>query len=453
MGQRDQTTDPEQRKTAENSGSLTDADKAADASLANSADVVIPITSRVVGLLCLVILGPWFIMVAGMMSRAEQSPPQLPTPSTSTVRNSPEVDVSSELLTESESRWGRLSQTRIKISPPIEFIEELDTSKVGSDWHFSNAWSMKLDELLASFGIEQPVRDELSPLSESSLDEVIHVTNEVLEKIPLTTRAKVYDHLAQDPRNVDQFNAFRFCGGSVDDWFQRSKLRPELVERIKTMVYSRGPVLFFSDLRLILPHLQNERERVRLLKVLSRESTRLVRLHVDKDSDIEALVDYWGRYGRAKDVRPILESLALKFKGGSIDIVHLLPPFARERIYTYPGTANGNSVVRRNSHWTALNFFGEETDDRYTSLSNVGEALHTDYYPISGEPSFGDLVCFTDKNGELFHTAVYIADDILYTKNSYRVSRPWMLLSTDEMLHFYPRLEPPTIRYFRRNDS
>tara|TARA_R110002049_G_scaffold27321_2_gene94142 strand:+ start:302443 stop:303729 length:1287 start_codon:yes stop_codon:yes gene_type:complete len=427
--------------------------KSAKRPVNQSAELVIPISRWAVVGLCVAILSPWLIVIALLLPKNQtMESGQAVIGASDQVDASPDSRMADSQVSEEPSS-GLLSQATITISPPIEFIEELDTSNVGSNWHFSRGWSAGLDELLAGFGLDAGIREQLRQLSESSPDGIVPVTNDVLQEIPLNVRAKVYDHLSKDVRNTDQFNAFRYCGRSVNAWFRDANLRPELIEQIKTMVYSRGPVHFFADLRLVLPHLQSEFERVQMLKVLSRESTKLVRIKVDPDTDIERLVDYWGRYGRGKDVRPILESLALRSQGGSVDLVHLLPPFARERIYTYPGTANGNLVVKRNSHWTALNFFGETPDDRFASIGQVGETLMNDYYPISGEPCFGDLVCLTDRNGDLFHTAVYLADEIVYTKNGHRVSRPWMLLSIDEMIHYYPRAEPPMIRYFRRKDS
>ena len=448
MGKRDRANDAQQSRSAGNTDSVSDQIKTLDAASETSVNVVIPISRRAIALLCLMIIAPWLIVIAGTMFIAKQSPKNIPVAKsmTTAVRNTAvEVTPGAE--------WGRHRIRESRFHLPSSSSRSSMCPRSARTGIFQ-----KLGQRISISGwpssvFPKPCVKNLRSCADSSLDEVIHVTNVVLEKIPLATRSKVYDYLAQDPRNVDQFNAFRYCGESFDEWFQSSNLRPELVEKIRSMVYSRGPVYFFADLRLIIPLLESDRERARLLKVLSRESTRLVRLHVDRNTDIEQMVDYWGRFGRAKDVRPILESLALSPGGGTIDLVHLLPPFARERIYTYPGTANRNLIVNRNSHWTALNFYNDVADDRYASMDQVGVALMDDFYQIAGEPKFGDIVGFTGKNGDLFHSGVFIADEMIYTKNGPRVSRPWMLLSIEEMINYYPRREPSELRYFRRKDS
>lgn len=55
--------------------------------------------------------------------------------------------------------------------------------------------------------------------------------------------------------------------------------------------------------------LPSEVERVHLLKTLSRQSTLLMKLLVGPETDVGALERYWGKVGRAKDLRPLLESL------------------------------------------------------------------------------------------------------------------------------------------------
>jgi hypothetical protein len=65
----------------------------------------------------------------------------------------------------------------------------------------------------------------------------------------------------------------------------------------------------------------------------------------------------------------------------------------------------------------------------------------------------GDLVVFA-AGGEIFHTAVYLADDVVFTKNGPRASRPWMLLPLEAMKAFYPRTRPIRVAFLsRRSDG
>ena len=306
-----------------------------DRTASPSKHLVLPISGLTLMLLLLVIITPSIMLLV-----------TFPLPSRPIANHEKPAKVKSvfaagatiDPVDETDSGWGRLEYSTITISPPLEFIEEMDVSKVGNHWHFRESDLPSLDELLTGFGVTEKNRHEILELRDADDADVIPVTNELLRKIPLSTRGKIYGYLANDERNRDQYNAFRFCGESADQWFENSGLRSDLVDQVKSMVYSNGTVHFFADLRLVISDLSSVRERMQLLKVLSRESTVLAKLRVEYQSDVERLVDYWGRYGRAKDVRPILDSFASRREGGMIDIVHLLPAFARERLYTYPGT-------------------------------------------------------------------------------------------------------------------
>jgi hypothetical protein len=52
----------------------------------------------------------------------------------------------------------------------------------------------------------------------------------------------------------------------------------------------------------------------------------------------------------------------------------------------------------------------------------------------------------------LFHSAVYIADDILFTKNGPNPSNPWMFARLQEVTDYYPQGEPVSVAYYRRKD-
>ena len=82
----------------------------------------------------------------------------------------------------------------------------------------------------------------------------------------------------------------------------------------------------------------------------------------------------------------------------------------------------------------------------------VAQTVARDWQPSDAPPLLGDLVFFHDEQGTVFHSAVYIADNILFTKNGPTPTRPWVLMPLDQMLQFYPRTSAVSCRYFRRRD-
>ena len=186
---------------------------------------------------------------------------------------------------------------------------------------------------------------------------------------------------------------------------------------------------------------------------MSRETTLLVRLRIDKSSDIEELVNYWGRHGRAKDVRPVIESLANIEGGERINIVCLLPTFARQRLYLYPPPPEREPAAKRDCHWTAFNFFADQPDDRFCQEQEVVKTLEQDYYRVFGDLKLGDIALFSNEPGKVTHSAVYVADDIFYTKNGSLSTRPWMLMRLEDMKDYYPSHKPVDARFYRRKDT
>jgi hypothetical protein len=178
-------------------------------------------------------------------------------------------------------------------------------------------------------------------------------------------------------------------------------------------------------------------EKRLVVKMFSRETTLLVKLRVEEGTDVEPLVNYWGKFGHSKDIRPLLESLSRTTGGATIDIIHLLTPFARDRLYTYPFPSEIAVEKRRDCFWSAMNFFNSTPDDRFTRFDEVKQTLQKDYYPVQGDPTFGDVIWFIDSKGTAIHSAIFIAQDFLFTKNGANANEPWILMDLDDLLAVY----------------
>ncbi len=347
--------------------------------------------------------------------------------------------------------WGVISMRRVVIAPPIEQIDEA-TFSPAPIWHFRDTSSTELVSLFAESHLADEQIEALMRVTRrdpANEGYIVEPPAALLRSLTADARARIYHRLARDRRNLAQVNAFRFWGDSPAQWMERADLSPRLREAVAPLVYRNGSFLFFADLPQVQSHLSDVAEGQRLVQALMGESTLMLRLHVAEGQDVEPLVAYWGGRGRAKDVRTILQSLANTPGGGSIDVVHLLPPFARARLYTYP---DDDGVLpagdTRDCHWSALNFFNRRADDRFANGTYVSQVFTTQYTTVD-QPQFGDLVVFMN-DGEIYHTAVYIADNVLFTKNGARMCRPWMLLPMSAMRDFYPTPDPIEIRYLRR---
>jgi hypothetical protein len=351
--------------------------------------------------------------------------------------------------------WGDLEYVPISIAPPGEFLVFLGDTEGRSKWHWANAGPDELGKLLEKAGLKAQARAQVLSIAkpDASINGlVVDPPAELVRTLSPEARRVIYGALAIQPSNRDQVNAFRIPAASFENWYGRLTAPAETKDLLRRMLYRNGRYYLFADVFQVLPSLERPEQRVGLLRALTEESTLLVRVRVNEGLDIRALAEYWGRGGRAKDVAVLLESLAGVPGGAALDICHLLPGFARRRLYTYPRPSLDPSSVNQDCHRAALNFFNDVPDESLADMEQVKRVLDTCYFPVYAEQQLGDLVLFTRDGRDVLHTAVYVADDILFTKNGSWVSSPWMLMKLDDMRDYYPCDGPLKIRYLRRKD-
>ena len=277
---------------------------------------------------------------------------------------------------------------------------------------------------------------------------------EIVRKLPPDVRSRLYVQLAKSTLNFDQASSFRFLGSSPEDWLGGTMISRETRQLTEQLIYRDGDFLNFADVEIVRASIRDEAELRRLAKALLRQSTLLVRLSVDDPSSVDSLADYWGRGGRRIDLRPLLESI-VGAADHSIDLVHLLPTLARQHLYRYPKISTGdlNKPLLANCLWTSLNFFSTTPDDRFLDVTVALDTLRRDYYVVEDGFQLGDIIGFVDDEGDLFHAAVYIAADLVYTKNGTSPMAPWTIVSLDYLKGYYKRhADDLRLIYHRRND-
>ena len=350
--------------------------------------------------------------------------------------------------------WGEMEYVRIVIEPPDEFMSA-DYNATPTRWTFTGFDEARLERLWQEAALDgtrlQAVRD---PQIRQTTDQgiILNPGAELVRDLSPASRSVIYNTLARLPGNPLQQEPFRFRAEMVDEWFADSGLGEEVIAQIRRLLYRRGNSLLFSDPVLVLPSLPSAQERVRLVKTLARKSTLLLKLRIRRDSDVEAIANYWSTGRRRKDVRPLLQSLARYPGGMTIDVVHLLPRFARGLLYTYPSPDVPRSLAP-DCHWTAMNFFNDAPDDRFDDILYLRRVIERDYAEITGEPAMGDVLLLSRADGEVMHSCTYLAADIVFTKNGQSHANPWTLTTLQDLQAFYPADPALTVRAFRRKNQ
>lgn len=347
--------------------------------------------------------------------------------------------------------WGELEFARIDIEPPDAFLPPPDREFEPTRWFFEGQSQAQVQALFDRCTLSEPQRVALANPA-VWMEETNGVTltpgADVILGLAPEARVEIYRVLARSMRNEFHYWPYTYRDGGAAEWFRRSGLSAATVGWLKQLVYRRGPALCFSDLPELHARIGDAAERRRLLKTLFRDSALLMKVRVRPDTDVEQLMSYWGRGGLAKDFRPLLESLT-KVEGSiGLDVAHLIPPFARERLNAYPVPAAPGQRMP-DCYWTAMNFFHDPPEDRYYDAAVWQKELADQYAPVES-PGYGDLVFLLLPDGTPIHAAVYIADNVVFTKNGGHVRQPWVLTKLEDMLAHYANEQEVRPVWFRR---
>jgi hypothetical protein len=261
-------------------------------------------------------------------------------------------------------------------------------------------------------------------------------------------RERIYSVLANNRANMLYLWPFKSTADSFDAWFGHSGLSPETLALLKKLTYHRGRYLCLSDMFVVYPRITAIEERRRLIKILVRTPTLLMKLQVKTDSDVAAVADYWDDGKHDKNILTLLESLTNSPGGMTIDVAHLLPPFARKHLYTFPVPFNDPAAPWPDCTWTAMNFFNDPPDDRYYDNNAWQHELSQNYTQMF-PPAFGDLIIFFRPDGMPIHMAVFIADDVVFTKNGISNYCPWTFMKLDDLVADYTLDYTPKFAFFR----
>ncbi len=278
-------------------------------------------------------------------------------------------------------------------------------------------------------------------------------SDDLLLALAPEVRAKLYAHLARNAANHYMAQPYRVLDGRLDQKFRGSGVDRETIDLVRKLLYPRGRNLCFSDVALVLRRSPSEKTKMELLKALTRQPAVLTRVRIRPETDIDKLLGYWasGSGARVKDVRPLLEALKRLQNGGTISLMYFLPSFARERLYTTPLPSKAGETGE-DCHWSALNFFNATPDGRFSDIAFTSRYIDENYYQIAKPSMLGDLVFLLDESGGVIHSAVYVADDLVFTKNGINYAQPWILMRMKDLLALYSPLDDPKTFFYRRKN-
>ncbi len=343
----------------------------------------------------------------------------------------------------SDGPWGGLEYFPVFMEAPGYLVEHFPMPASKTRWAFPAAKEREVPSFLESAGLTAAeVAAVLTAPGKISDGQNVYLfpPNSLVETLAPPVRARIYHELRRLPENEFQYEPVLITSGDVESWFRTSGISPQVVASIKKMAYRRGDCLAFSDVPVLLDQAATEAEGRSILKALTRTQTLVVKLLLGAGTDITKLMDYWttGLNLRRKDIEPMLLSVVATQGADKLDIVHLLPPLPRKLLMTYPDVSMGLNGIFPDCHWTSLNFFNYNPQpyllDSRLATSAVLERFETVKVPYK----FGDILFFLDaKTGDAYHSCIYVADDIVFTKNGRNVLSPWVLTKIETVRQIY----------------
>jgi hypothetical protein len=416
--------------------------------------VQILISRKMLILLAILLISPCLIVTAALSYSRVFQATNKPLNIHSDEKNSPHVSEGNP------GPWGRLLYVHVMIDIPDEFVIIPTADQAPVRWFFKDYSKERVIELLKSAEISQARIDKLLPDSawKSQADGTwLTPGDELILGLSPEERSKTYSVIVAFKENDDQLDPVWFRPETLDKQLAESGLAQPSIKLLKKLLYQNGSsLLLFADKDTALRQLPNNSEKRLFIKAVSRKSTLMARLRIDADTDIEALSGYWGVGGRHKDILPLMSSLQRVEGGLNMSVIYLLPHFIRDHLYNYPFPSSDPQAPKQDCFWSAFNAFNSQPDDRFSDLQYTRQVLLADYYNIAQPSQLGDLVFLSGSDNQALHAAVYVADDVVFTKNGFHCTQPWILMHLKDMVETYAARVPPgkqlNVVYYRRKN-
>jgi hypothetical protein len=349
--------------------------------------------------------------------------------------------------------WGELTVSNIYLEAPDSVIDVSGKPDPVPRWTFPNSSATLVKDLLIKSGVDLALVERLissDHLKISGSEIVIYPKLEDLLQIKGVVRDKLYTEISKYPQNDYYTDPVFILSGDVEEWLSEASLNANQKDVVRQMVWRRGDALVFSNVGILLSYAQNNEEIKNTLRAITRCMSLVVTKKFPlKPEQREVFLNYWiGNQAESPRMTFIKSVSKEKDLNDNIDIMHFLPAIMRERLYTFPSIKDGAKGRLPDCHWTSLNFFNLSPRDYYRNTSMATIQLTQAYNQVSAPYQFGDVLCFTD-NGEGLHTCVYIADNIVLTKNGENILAPWVLLTLEDVSKIYKRSATTQIQGYR----
>ena len=351
-------------------------------------------------------------------------------------------ETSGVLYKRGEGPWGKLSYFYFYLEAPEHLIDFVPLPPPRTRWSVPVGERSQLVDVVRRAPLTDSQRQSLTNPDNSGIaDGVFSIfpPAETLESMTPEARASICSHLARYELNPYIRNPVRIRSGSVDEWTEDTGMRPELVELMKRMVYFQNGLMLFSDFPHLIGRARSETEARALHKTSSRTRSMLVRLDTKEGAELDEMLKYWstGLGLRRKEIEHLLVEAVQNPGVDNLDLAHILPPLPRKLLFTYPDMSMANDGILPDCHWSSLNFFNYNPQPIYLDEFFAASRFLESFEQVDPPYRYGDVMVFLTDDMSAYHSCVYIAGDIVYTKNGRSLYQPWILLPLQDVASTY----------------
>lgn len=353
--------------------------------------------------------------------------------------------------------WGHLEYYEIALEGPSEIHSMLKLPSQQVEWLLTAASREELQELLIQAGLTTPEISMLlagSKLIQDPESFRIFPTEETLLNIPTATRMKLYRLLSKYEENRFHRNPVYINSENLSEWFEGTNIPRSVIADIALLAYPTpsGRGYYFSDAPFTLKQAASVLDEQILFQGLFRKRGLIVRLRLSGDNLTQEIADYWTGGYKNKAVMPLLESIVQSNDGGTIDIAHLLPATPRTYLNRFPDPSDGLSGRFPDWFWTCYNFFRFVPREIYAD-SPARDSLILKEFETGLPPNeFGDMLLL-NSGGRIIHGCIYIAEDLVYTKNGPDLNSPWIFMKIQDVVGIHDLYGDVSISTFRKRKT
>lgn len=350
--------------------------------------------------------------------------------------------VSPATSTEGQTPWGDLETYRIYLQVPDHLLRLMTIPSRQTVWHFPGQTLEQVRQTLLDTGMPaQMVAEVLGPKRWiRDVDSVrVFPSGDIIRNMTPETRSSLYAILSRSRLNRFHFEPFVI---ELDHLKTMIVSDEHLEEKIYTLIeelsYRRARSTHFSDLPFLLEYLPGIKEQRALIRALTTTPSLVLQLRLPEGQQPDQVIRYWTANGLNRDAFPLLESLNRENAIEVLDVANLLPPTPRRFLNSFPSTEEGLEGRYPDCLWTALNFFNFVPVNLYFDQPESHDYLSRQFRVSQSPLQFGDLLLqVRQSDSKVIHSCVYIADNIVFTKNGSALFQPWVFMRLEEMVAYH----------------